>query len=52
MGGTRTCKPKDLKKNSKHVSDVRILGFSLCENLKRGHGLEADMSATSTMSVF
>ena len=34
------------------VGDVRVLGFSLCENLKCGHGFEADMSATSTMSAF
>ena len=30
-----------------NVRVIRVLGFSLCENLKRGHGFEADMSATS-----
>ena len=35
-----------------NVRVVRVLGFSLCENLKRGHGFEADMSATSAMSAF
>ena len=28
--------PKKLK-NSKHVRDVHVLGFSLCQNLKHGH---------------
>ena len=32
--------------------NVRVLGFSLRENLKHGHGFEADMSATSAMSAF
>ena len=35
-----------------NVRVVRVLGFSLCENLKRGHGFEADMSAMSPMSTF
>ena len=35
-----------------NVRDVRVLDFSLCENLKRGHGFGADMSATSAMSTF
>ena len=26
---------------------VRVLGFSLCESLKRGHGFEVDMSVMS-----
>ena len=34
-----------------NVRDVRVLGFSLGEDLKRGHGFGADMSATSAMSV-
>ena len=34
--GTRTRNPIN-PKNSKHVHDVRVLGFSLCQNQKRGH---------------
>ena len=40
-----------LFEESDNVRVVRVLGFSLCENLKRGHGFEADMSATSAMSA-
>ena len=35
-----------------NVRDVRILGFSPCENLKRGHGFGADIYAMSAMSAF
>ena len=34
-----------------NVRDVRVLGFSLCENLKRGHGFRVDMSAMSAVSA-
>ena len=34
-----------------NVRDVRVLGFSLYENLKRGHGFGADVSALSAMSA-
>ena len=34
------------------VCDVRILGFSPCENLKRGNGFGADTYATSVMFAF
>ena len=34
-----------------NVHDVRVLGFSLCENLKGGHGFGLGMSTTSVMSV-
>ena len=34
-----------------NVRDVLVLGFSLCENLKRGNGFGAEMSATSAMSL-
>ena len=40
-----------LFEESDNVRVVGVLGFSLCENLKRGHGFEADMSATSAMSA-
>ena len=36
----------------KELDNVRILGFSLCENLILGHECGADMSATSAMSAF
>ena len=35
-----------------NVHDVRVLCFSLCENLKRCHAFGVDMSAMSAMSAF
>ena len=35
-----------------NVRDVHVLGFSLCENLKCGHGFGADMSVMSALSAF